>query len=168
MQGIGGRVVTDSVSDVIQYRKAQARFQIRFGVGDGFEFLIGCHQGFVRITLALFPGLVSDGLWEQTGPMIVDVGIEVLAMKVIEQAGPALRDMGMAEQLAHDMTVLAFHQGVVVAVPGAGLGELDTQFLQQPGDPPVDVFRAVVGVEPPDDEREALQQVFFFLSNSRL
>ena len=108
----------------------------------------------------MFPGLVSDGLWEQTGPMIVDVGIEVLAMKVIEQAGPALRDMGMAEQLAHDMTVLAFHQGVVVAVPGAGLGELDTQFLQQPGDPPVDVFRAVVGVEPPDDEREARQQVF--------
>ena len=26
LQGIGGRVVTDSVSDVIQYRKAQARF----------------------------------------------------------------------------------------------------------------------------------------------
>ena len=156
MQGIGDRVVTDSVSDIIQYRKAQARFQIRFGVGDGFEFLIGCHQGFVRITLALFPGLVSDGLWEQTGPMIVDVGIEVLAMKVIEQAGPALRDMGMAEQLAHDMTVLAFHQGVVVAVPGAGLGEL-TQFLQQPGDPRL-MYSEPLSAS--DDEREARQQVF--------
>ena len=76
----------------------------------------------------------------------------------VEQAGPALRDMGMAEQLAHDMTVLAFHQGVVVAVPGAGLGELDTQFLQQPGDPPVDDSEPF-GVEPPDDEREARQQV---------
>ena len=119
-RAIGGRVVTDSVSDVIQYRKAQARFQIRFGVGDGFEFLIGCHQGFVRITLALFPGLVSDGLWEQTGPMIVDVGIEVLAMKVIEQAGPALRDMGMAEQLAHDMTVLAFPPGRCRCCAGRG------------------------------------------------
>ena len=58
------------------------------------------------------------------------------------------------------MTVLAFHQGIVVAVPGAGFGELDTQFLQQPGNLFVDIFRAVVGVEPPDDEGEARQQLF--------
>ena len=159
MQGVGGRVVADSVSDLIQYRKAQTRFQIRVCVGDGFEFLIGCHQGLVRIAFSLFPGLVGDSNREQTGPVIVDVGIEVSAVKVIEQAGLALRDVGMAEQLAHHVTVLAFHQGIVVAVPGTGLGKLDTQFLQQPGDPTVDVFRAVVGVEPQDDEREARQQV---------
>ena len=66
----------------------------------------------------------------------------------------------MAEELAHDMAVLAFHQGVVVAVPGAGLGELDAQFLQQPGDPVVDIVRAVVGMESQDHERKGLQQVF--------
>ena len=79
--------------------------------------------------------------------MIVD--IEVLALSA------QLRDMGMAEQLAHDMTVLAFHQGVVVAVPGAGLG--DTQFLQQPGTRRL--MYSEPAVEPPDDEREARQQV---------
>ena len=68
--------------------------------------------------------------------MIVEVRIEVLVVKVIQPAGPALRNVGMAKELAHHVTVLAFHQGVVVAVPGAGLGELDAQLLQQPGDPP--------------------------------
>ena len=73
-------------------------------------------------------------------------------MEGIEQAGPALRDVGMAEELAHDMAVLAFHQGVVVAVPGAGLGELDAQFLQQPGDPVVDIVR-FYGIPGPRTER---------------
>ena len=66
LQGIGRRVVADSVSDLIQYRKAQARFQIRLCVGEGFQFLI-------RVTLALFPGLVGDGDREQAGPVIVIV-----------------------------------------------------------------------------------------------
>ncbi len=159
MQGIGRRVVADPVSDGVQSVKAYARFQVRLCIGEGFEFLIRGHQGRVGIAFSLFPGLVGDGVREQAGPVIVDVRVEVLAMEGIEQAGPALRDMGMAEELAHDMAVLAFHQGVVVAVPGAGLGELDTQFLQQPGDPVVDVLQAVVGMEPQDHERDALQQV---------
>ena len=65
----------------------------------------------------------------------------------------------MAEELAHHVTVLAFHQGIVVAVPGAGLGKLDTQFLQQPGNLFVDIFRAVVGVEPPDGVRVKTHEI---------
>ena len=100
LQGIGRRVVADPVSDLIQYRKAQARFQIRLCIGE-FEFFIGCHEGLIRVTLALFPGLVSKRDREQTGPVIVDVGIEVPAVERVKQAGPALRDVGMAEELAH-------------------------------------------------------------------
>ena len=92
--------------------------------------------------------------------MVVDVRIEVPAVERVQWTGPASRDVGMAEQLAHHVAVLAFHQGIVVAVPGAGLGEFNAQLLQQPGDLFVDVLRAVVGVEPQEDEREGLQQVF--------
>ena len=160
LQSIGGRVVAEPVSDGVQSVKAYARFQVRLCIGEGFECLIRGHQGLIRVTLALFSGRVGDGDREQAGPMIVDVGIEVLAMEGIEQAGPALRDMGMAQELTHDMAVLSFHQGSVIAVPGAGLGKLDTQRLQQPGDLAVDIFRAVVGMESQDHERDALQQVF--------
>ena len=73
----------------------------------------------------MFPVLVGNGVWEQIGPVIVDVGVEVSAVELVQPAGPALWDMGMAEEFAHHVTVLAFHQGVVVAVPGAGLGKLD-------------------------------------------
>ena len=66
--------------------------------------------------------------------------------------------VGMAEELAHHVAVLAYHQGIIVAVPGTGLGELDAQFFQPPGDLFIDVCRAVVGVEPQANERAARQQ----------
>lgn len=48
----------------------------------------------------------------------------------------------VAEPAAHDVGVLALHQGVVVGVAGAGLGELGMQLGEQPGDLAVDVLGA--------------------------
>jgi hypothetical protein len=44
-------------------------------------------------------------------------------------------------------------------MPGARLGELDAQFLQQCGDLVIDVLRAIIGMESQDDKRKALQQL---------
>jgi len=67
--------------------------------------------------------------------------------------------MAVAKLLAHDRGVLAFRQGIVIAVAGARFGELDAQLLQQLRDPLVDVFRAVVGVEAAQDEGESLEHL---------
>ena len=66
----------------------------------------------------------------------------------------------MAQMLAHHGAVLALDQRIVVALPGPALGLFDVQFLQQPGNALVDGLRAVVTMEPPDDEGEGLEQLF--------
>src|SRR5680860_1899578 len=74
----------------------------------------------------------------------VDIGVQVLPVECVDQRGPALGNMAVTELLADDGGVLAFRQGIVIAVSRARLGELDAQLLQQGGDPFVDVFRTVV------------------------
>ena len=72
----------------------------------------------------------------------------------------ALRDVVVAEVLAHDVAVLALDEGVVVAVPGPRLGELDVQLVEQVGDVVADVLGAVVGMEPFDHEGKQVDQAF--------
>lgn len=91
--------------------------------------------------------------------MVVVAGVGVEAVEVVEGLGPALGDVGVAEELADHVSVLALHQGVVVAPAGAGLGELDAELFQQLGYPPVDVFGAVVGVEVVEGEGEAVHEL---------
>ncbi len=89
--------------------------------------------------------------------MKVETGVQVLLMEVIEQWCPALRDVAVAEWLSDHGTIFSFCQGIVIRLPGTGPGELDAQFLQQFGDPLVDVFRAVAGVKTGHAERDRLQ-----------
>ena len=67
-------------------------------------------------------------------------------------------DVDVAEPAAHDVGVLALDEGVVVGVPGAGLGELGVQLGEQAGDLAVDVLGAVVRVEAHDRKGEQVEQ----------
>lgn len=88
-------------------------------------------------------------------PMEVDVGVEEIAAEAIHLGGEVLGDMSVAELLANDAAVLAFDQGVVVGVARARAGELDAEFLQQPGHVVIDVLAAAVGVKTQDLEGKA-------------
>jgi len=69
--------------------------------------------------------------------------------------------MAVAQVLADDRAVLAFHEGIVIATAGAGFGEfLDVELVEQGGDAMVDVLGAVVGMKAADDKREGEDQGF--------
>lgn len=51
--------------------------------------------------------------------MEVDGGIQVVAAEVIDRRGKALRDVAVAQMLAHNGAILGLGLGVVIAVPGA-------------------------------------------------
>ena len=51
--------------------------------------------------------------------MEVDIGVEVVTAECIHQCGEALRDVVVAQMLAHDGRVLGLGLCIVVAVPGA-------------------------------------------------
>jgi len=72
--------------------------------------------------------------------VIVDVGVEIFLVEFIDQWRPFLRDVVIAQMLADNGAVLAFYQRIVVAPAGAGLGEVDEQFIEQIRDALVDVL----------------------------
>ena len=86
--------------------------------------------------------------------MEVEVRVEEILVEGVDQWGLFLGDMGITEVLAHHGTLVTFHQGVVIGVACSGLGELDQQLVEQLRDPFVEIFRAVVGVNALDEERE--------------
>lgn len=75
--------------------------------------------------------------------MHVQVRYEILPAEGIDAGGVALRDVGVAKGAADDHTVLGFDQGVVVAAPGPGLGELGVELVEQVRDTRIDVLAAV-------------------------
>jgi hypothetical protein len=56
--------------------------------------------------------------------MVIEIGREHLLGEGIDLFGEAPWDMGVAQMLAHHRAVFGLHQGIVVALAGAGLGEL--------------------------------------------
>jgi hypothetical protein len=72
----------------------------------------------------------------------------------VEAVRVALRDVRVAEELAHHGTVLGLGQAVIVAAPRAAAREFDAQLVQHVGHAVVDVLAADIGVEPEDVERE--------------
>ncbi|PJA77836.1 MAG: hypothetical protein CO149_07335 [Nitrospirae bacterium CG_4_9_14_3_um_filter_51_5] len=92
--------------------------------------------------------------------MNVAGGIEVVAMEGIELWRPLLGDVDVAQWLPNDRPVLTFHQGIVVAVPGAGCGQCDQQGVQPCNHRRVAVRRAVVGMEGEHHKRTWLAEVF--------
>jgi hypothetical protein len=99
---------------------------------------------------------------ETTRPVKVQIGIEsncAVKNRWISAACSAPIE-SVADVLAHDRSVLAFHQRVVGRTAGARLGELDQPFVHQPGDAMVQELAAVVGVEAGDLKRELVRDRF--------
>ena len=53
--------------------------------------------------------------------MEVDVRVEVVRTECVDPFCELLRDMRVAQVLAHHGAVLGFCQGIIVGLPGAGL-----------------------------------------------
>lgn len=90
--------------------------------------------------------------------MEIEIGVEELGAEGVDLGGEALGDVGIAQALAHHRAILGLGQTVVVGMPGPGFGELHAQLVEHLGDLVVDVLGAVVGVEAPDHEGEAVEQ----------
>lgn len=96
---------------------------------------------------------------EVAGPVEVEVLGENTAGEAVYGLGEASRNMTVAEMLADGGAVFRFDQGVVVGLAGAGLGLFDAKFFEELGDLAVDVFGAVVAVEPLDGEGEGFDEL---------
>lgn len=81
------------------------------------------------------------------GPMIVQIGVEEVAIESAEPLGVGGVDVSVADVLADDGAVLGLYQAVVVGVAGPALGLLDAQLVEQPGYGFVEELASVVGVK---------------------
>ena len=101
-------------------------------IGQTGELVERCHGVFGSVDAFDATGFFGIGLvaGEQAGSMEVEVGVEEVVAEGVEGGGVVLRDVGVAEQFAHDAAVFGFGQSVVVAAAGPAAGELDVEFAQ--------------------------------------
>ena len=66
----------------------------------------------------------------------------------------------MAKEFSHDGPILTFHEGVVIRLPRTRFGEFNQEVAEQARHAPIDIFRAIVGMEPSDEEGKRRQQIF--------
>jgi hypothetical protein len=70
----------------------------------------------IALSDLVFSTDLVDG--KTAGAVEVDVGIEVFCAEGVDLGGEALRNVGVAEDLADDRAVFGFGQSIVVAVSG--------------------------------------------------
>jgi hypothetical protein len=92
-------------------------------------------QGFQRclvapITARLFSFSIDFHSGLRTGPMQVQIRVEVLSLEAINAFGLRRRQMAITHVFANHGSVLGFDQPVVVAVPRPALALLDEQFAE--------------------------------------
>ena len=134
-------------------------FEEVLGVGQAAEFGVGRHDVLGEVLLPNPAPVVPVLGGEQAWAVEVEEGRQGGLREAVDLGREAPRDVVVAEPLADHIGVLALDQRVVVGMPGPGLGEPpDAQLLEERGDPVVDVFAAVVGVEAEDRERKGQQQ----------
>ena len=63
------------------------------------------HHVLVAVFLALFSLGIRDRFREETRPVEIDVRVEVVRAEGVDQAGAVLRDMRVAQMLAHHRAV---------------------------------------------------------------
>jgi hypothetical protein len=63
--------------------------------------------------------------------MVVQIGIQVRAVELLNAFGVFGRDVAVAHVLADHRAILGFHQPVIVAVPGPAFGLLDQQLFSR-------------------------------------
>lgn len=153
----GGGQVGLGVGNAVELLEGDSGLEAVSGTGDPLQRLVRRGDAPARtgpLDLALGVAALDR---EQAGPVMVREGRQALPGERVDLGGEALGDVVVAEVLARHVGVLALDQGVVVAAPGARLGELDVELGEQVGHPMVDVLRAVVGVESPDAERHLFE-----------
>jgi hypothetical protein len=153
----GGFIIGDCKSDCIQLFQSYSPLQVLAGFGQRQELFEGCHHGLMGVGFSLLAFGIDFGNGKETRPMVVDIGIQVFLMKLVNQRCPVLTDMAIAEVFSDDGAILGFDQGIVIGLSGARFGQLDVQLFQKLNDMLIDVLRAVVGMEADDDKRELIQ-----------
>ena len=129
--------------------------------GQRVQLLLRRHHQRRGIALALTAFGVGDDFGEEAGAGEVELGVEVIAAERLDEACNALRDVAVAQVLAHNAPILRLSLGVIVAVPGARFGVLfDEHLVESLRDVAVDVLRAIVGMKSLDDEGEAVLERF--------
>ena len=136
------------VGDGVEPVERQAGLQMGVRIVERLERLVGRGDALARIAAPDLACRVAVLDREQAGAVVVEERREHALGEGRPQAvgvdpgGVALRDVVVAEVLAHDVADLALDQGVVVAVPRPRLGELDVQLDEHAGDAAVDVLGA--------------------------
>ena len=152
LEKICGLMVTEVSCGRIQSFKRGPSVPVTFSRWKGFELLIGRQHGGRPGELACLALRIYPGLREKAGPMKIDRGTEVLLMEGIAERGPPLGNGGRPKALAPHRPILPFHQGLGMGLPGPGLGACDPEFAEQACHPPIDVFGAMIGMEPTKTE----------------
>lgn len=153
-------IVTEPMRGRLQYFKRDPGFQVILGLRERFQLLIGRHHRLIVVHLAFLALRIRPNLRKEAGPVEIEVGREVLLIEDIDQRRPPLRNVRMAKEFSDHRPILTFNEGVLVGLTGTGFGEGDQELAEEGGHPPIDVFRAIVGVEALNGERKRGQQLF--------
>ena len=153
----GGFGVAVGLCDAQQGVGSQPRAQV---LGWVVECKQGLQRGLIAVVADAFATLVVDGnVGLGAGAVIVQIGVEEVAIEAVEPVGASGIDVAVAEVLADDGAVLGLHQAVVVGVSGPALGLADAQLVEQAGHGLVEELAAVVGVKALDAEGELAQHL---------
>ena len=150
--GLGARIG-------VEPREGDARLQVLLRVGQAPGRLVWRGDEAGRIVAPGLPLRVGAQLREQAGAVEVREGREDVAGEGVDEPGAPGRDVFVAGVRSHHMGVPALDKPVVVAVAGAGPGELRVQLREHRRDPVVDVPGAVVRVEALDNKGKQREQV---------
>lgn len=91
---------------------------------------------------------------EGAGTMVIQIVVEPVLVPRVDGSGVLLGNVTVANGLADNAAVFGLDQSVVVMLAWPALTQRDAQFFEQFSHYPVNVLRAIVGMELMDDERE--------------
>ena len=117
IQTLRGLIVAYCAGLRVEYFEVGSGLEEAFSKRQRLELLVGGHHQLIGIAFALTALGVGDYFGEQARSMEVDIGVQVVAAEGIDRHGKALRDVAVAQVLAHDGAVFRFGLGIVVAVP---------------------------------------------------
>src|SRR3989337_2574673 len=101
---------------------------------------------------------VDAGTGKEARAMEVQVWRKQLNRESVDRLRVVTGDVLVAQMFAHYGGILALDKGIVVTVAGARFGEFDVQLVEHFCHQTIDVFRPIIGVKAPYDEREELEQ----------
>src|SRR5271170_4909641 len=150
--GIG---VAEGASDALQSVDAEPLAQI---LGRFIQSQQGLQWSLIAFVTDAFAALLIDlNVGLGAGAMVVQIGIQVLPIEVVDPVGVARIDVAEANVFADHSSIFGLDQAVIAAPPRTAFGLLDQQFLQQLGDGNVDELAAVVAVEAANAKRKLAQ-----------